>query len=59
MVAIYEDGEEIEAGGNSEAEYMERLAQFQDEHGEMTWYSGVTDENYQCGEYIGRDNFIY
>lgn len=28
-------------------------------HGELTWYSGVCDENYVDGEYVGRENFIY
>ena len=59
MVARYADGAEIEVGGNSEEDCMERLAAFEEAHGEMTWYSGVCDEDYANGEYIGRDNFIY
>lgn len=59
MVARYSDGEEIEVSGNSEEDCMEKLADLEDKHGEMTWYSGVSDEDYQSGEYIGRDNFIY
>lgn len=59
MAARYSDGEEIEVSGNSEEDCMEKLAGLEDKHGEMTWYSGVTDEDYQFGEYIGRDNFIY
>lgn len=59
MAATYEDGEEIEMGGNSEEDCMQKLIDLQDKHGNMTWYSGVTDEDYANGEYIGRDNFIY
>ena len=59
MVARYADSEEIEVGGNSEEDCMERLAELEEQHGEMTWYSGVSDEDYANGEYIGRDNFIY
>ena len=50
MVARYADGEEIEVGGNSEEDCMERLAAFEEAHGEMTWYSGVCDEDYANGE---------
>ena len=28
-------------------------------HGELIWYSGYSDENYEAGEFIGRENFIY
>lgn len=59
MVATYADGEEIEVGGHSEEDCMEKLCDLEEKHGDMTWYSGVTDEDYQSGEYIGRDNFIY
>lgn len=43
MAARFADGEEIEVGGNSEEDCMERLAALEEKH----------------GEYIGRDNFIY
>lgn len=59
IAARFTDGEEIEVGGNSEEDCMERLAALEEKHGEMTWYSGVSDEDYANGEYIGRDNFIY
>lgn len=59
MVGRYADEEEIEVGGFSEEDCMTKLIDLQEKHGELTWYSGVTDEDYQFGEYIGRDNFIY
>lgn len=59
MVARHADGEEIEVGGFSEEDCMEKLCDLEEQHGEMTWYSGVTDEDYVAGEYVGRDNFIY
>jgi len=59
MVGRYADGEEVEVSGNDEEECMGKLIDIEDKHGEMTWYSGVTDEDYQFGEYVGRNNFIY
>ena len=38
---------------------MCELIEKQKQHGNLVWYSGVTDEDYVDGEYIGRDNFIY
>lgn len=38
---------------------MYELIEKQKQHGNLVWYSGVTDEDYVDGEYIGRDNFIY
>ena len=38
---------------------MYKLIELQEKHGELTWYSGVCDEDYVDGEYIGRENFIY
>ena len=59
MVGQYEDGEEIEVGGSDESDCMCSLIDLQEKHGELVWYSGFSDEDYQAGEYIGRENFIY
>lgn len=59
MVGTYTDGEEITVGGSSEENCMEQLIDLEEKHGPLTWYSGVTDEDYQFGEYIGAENFIY
>lgn len=59
MVGRYADGAEATACGFSEEECVGRLIDQADKHGELTWYSGYSDEDYACGEYIGRENFIY
>ena len=38
---------------------MNLLADLESKHGKLTWYSGYSDEDYEAGEYIGRENFIY
>lgn len=59
MVGRYADDEVVTVGGSSEEDCMEKLAALEKKHGELTWYSGVSDEDYAFGEYIGRENFIY
>lgn len=59
MVGRYADGEEIEVVGSDEADCVEKLCSLEEKHGNLVWYSGVSDEDYVNGEYIGRDNFIY
>lgn len=59
MVGRYEDGTEICVGGFDEEDCMSRLFDRMDEHGKLIWYSGLCDEDYEAGEYIGRDNFIW
>lgn len=48
----FADGYTYTAGGNSEAECVETLANMQDKHGELVWYSGITDEDYDAGRRI-------
>lgn len=48
----FADGYTCEVGGDSEAECIEKLGNMQDKHGELVWYSGVTDENYEFGKSI-------
>lgn len=57
MVADYEDGERFFFHGNSEEDCMNGIADQAEKHGQCTWYSGCSDEDYVDGEYIGRDNF--
>lgn len=59
MVGRYADGYEAEVGGMDEDHCMCKLANLQESHGELEWYSGYCDEDYADGEYIGRENFIY
>lgn len=55
----FADGFEITVGGADEYECMGKLGDLTEKHGELVWYSGYTDENYEAGEYIGKENFIY
>ena len=59
MIGRYADDEEIEVGGCNEEDCMCKLIDLQEKHGELVWYSGVCDEGYVDGEYIGRENFVY
>lgn len=59
MVGRYTDGEEITVCGYSEDDCMNKLISLMEKHGDLTWYSGVSDEDYADGEYIGAENFIY
>lgn len=59
MVGEYEDGYEAIVSGYNEGDCMCKLVYLQDKHGNLTWYSGYEDEDYSCGEYIGKENFIY
>ena len=59
MVGRYEDDEEIVVDGFDEEDCMCKLCDLQEKHGALTWYSGYCDEDYENGEYIGRENFIY
>lgn len=55
----YADGFEITVGGIDEYECMGKLIELTEKHGELVWYSGYSDEDYEAGEYIGKENFIY
>ena len=46
-------------GAYDEAGCMTKLVELQETHGDLEWYSGQSDEDYEAGEYIGRENFIY
>lgn len=55
----YADDFEIIVGGIDESDCMEKLIDLMEKHGKLVWYTGYTDEDYEAGEYIGRENFIY
>lgn len=59
MCGRYADGFEITIGGNDESECICKLIELEEKHGKLEWYSGYCDEDYEAGEYIGRENFIY
>lgn len=59
MAGRYADGTETIVGGFDEENCMNKLAEKIENHGNLEWYSGVEDEDYVAGEYIGRENFIY
>lgn len=54
----YKDGFSVTIGGNDEEDCMQQLIDLQEKHGDLTWYSSYTDQDYAAGEYIGRENFI-
>ena len=59
MIGRYTDDEEITVSGFNEEDCMCKLIDLQEKHWELKWYSGINDEDYVDGEYIGRENFIY
>lgn len=59
MVADYEDGERLYFYGDSEEDCMEEILEQEERCRRCTWYSGCSDEDYEAGEYIGRENFKY
>lgn len=59
MCGEYADGFTVTVGGGDEESCMAMLIDLTEKHGELTWYSGYQDEDYQAGEYIGKENFIF
>lgn len=59
MCGEYKDGFTVTVGGSNEESCMNLLVELELKHGELTWYSGYSDEDYASGEYIGRENFKY
>lgn len=59
MCGRYSDGFEITVSGNNETDCICKLIELEEKHGKLEWYSGYSDEDYEGGEYIGRENFIY
>lgn len=59
MIGRYANDKEVIVGGFDEEDCMNKLINLIKRNGELVWYSGYTDEDYEAGEYIGRENFIY
>ena len=59
MYGEYEDGSDYTVGGNSEEDCMQKLIDQIEKRRMLVYYTGVCDEDYVNGEYIGRNNFIY
>ena len=59
MIGRYANDKEVIVGGFDEEHCMNQLLDLIKRNGELVWYSGYTDEDYEAGEYIGRENFIY
>jgi hypothetical protein len=51
LVASYADGSRLLFDGATEDEAMEKLEAAQADHGDITWYDGVTDLHYENGKY--------
>lgn len=51
MVARYEDNTEFTFYGRDEDDCVSKMADAQDKHGDVTWYSGLCDDDYVDGEY--------
>ena len=54
IYAEFEDGYEQEFGGFDEYDAMSKMIEVHDsgKHGDVTFYTGVTDEYYEAGERI-------
>lgn len=48
MVGRFADGYTCEVAGDSEAECVEKLGNMQDKHGELEFYSGIDDDDYDA-----------
>lgn len=52
LVAAFADGSRFLFDGVSETAAREAMEAAQEQHGEITWYDGVTDANYEQGRYF-------
>ena len=57
--AEYTDGTARYFYGTSEDNCIGQIADSQAKHGRCVYYTGVNDEDYVDGEYVGAENFIY
>lgn len=51
LVAQFADGQRLYFDGLTEQQAMERMEAAEAQHGDITWYDGVTDEHYENGMY--------
>ena len=59
MCGEFADGFIATVGGSDEESCTDVLIGLTEKHGELTWYSGYQDGDYQAGEYVGEKNFIF
>ena len=57
--AEYTDGTSLYFKCFSEDDCICEIANEEKKHGKCTFYTGVCDEDYEAGEYVGVENFIY
>lgn len=53
LVAAFSDGLRLLFDGLTEDYAKAAMEAAQDQHGDITWYDGVTDEHYENGRYVG------
>jgi len=51
LVAQFADGTRLLFDGFTEEQAQQRMEAAQAQHGEITWYDGVTDEHYENGRF--------
>lgn len=51
LVAQFADGARLLFDGFTEEQAQQRIEAAQTQHGDITWYDGVTDEHYENGKY--------
>lgn len=59
MYAEYEDDYSCYIYDEDEESCMCTIAELTNEHGSCVYYTGVESEDRTCGEWIGRENYIY
>lgn len=51
LVAQFADGQRLNFDGLTEQQAQQRMEAAQAQHGDLTWYDGVTDLHYENGRY--------
>lgn len=51
LVAQFADGQRLYFDGLTEQQAQQRMEAAQTQHGDLTWYDGVTDLHYENGRY--------
>lgn len=51
LVAQFADGQRLYFDGLTEQQAQQRMEAAQSQHGDLTWYDGVTDLHYENGRY--------
>ena len=49
LVAAFDDGQRLTFDGFTYEQAHDAMEAAQDEHGDITWFDGVTDEHYENG----------